>query len=201
MNLPNKLTIIRILLVPVMVIIPFFNIQGTFLNIPITYLIMNAIFIIASITDKLDGYLARSRNQVTNFGKFLDPIADKILVLAAMLILIEQGNLPAWIAIIVLTREFAVSGYRLIAVEQGGKVIAASVWGKLKTVTQMIAIILAFININGSNIFCNFINGGLSGIELVINILTSTFMVISTIATIFSGWDYIKDGKDLLKDM
>lgn len=200
MNLPNKLTIIRILLVPVMVIIPFLGIEGTILNIPISYLIMDAIFIIASITDKLDGSIARSRNLITNFGKFLDPIADKILVLAAMLILVEAGNLPAWIPIIVLTREFVVSAYRLIAVEQGGKVIAASKWGKLKTVTQMIALILAFININGTNIFCNFISGGLTGIEFVINMLTSVMMIISVIATIFSGWEYIKDGKDLLLD-
>jgi len=149
----------------------------------------------------LIGYLARSRNQVTNFGKFLDPIADKILVLAAMLILVEKGNLPAWIPIIVLTREFVVSAYRLIAVEQGGKVIAASNWGKLKTVTQMIAIILAFININGSNIFFNFVNGGITGLELIINIATSVMMCVSVIAAVFSGWDYIKGGKDLLKDM
>ncbi len=201
MNLPNKLTVIRILLVPIMVIIPFLGIEGTFLGITISYWIMNLIFIIASITDKLDGYIARSKNQVTNFGKFLDPIADKILVLTAMLILVEDGKLPAWIPIIVLTREFAVSGYRLIAVEQGGKVVAASIWGKLKTVTQMLAIILAFININNTNIFFNFIHGELSGIELFINLVTSILLVISIIATIFSGWNYIKDGKDLLKDM
>ena len=200
MNLPNKLTVIRILLVPIMVIIPFLGIQGTILNIPITYIIMDLIFIIASITDKLDGYLARSRNQVTNFGKFLDPIADKILVLSAMLILVEAGNLPAWIPIIVLAREFAVSAYRLIAVEQGGKVIPASNWGKLKTVTQMMAIALAFININGTNIFFGFVNNTYTGLELVINVLTSVMMLISVVATIFSGWDYIKGGKDLLKD-
>lgn len=109
MNLPNKLTILRILLVPIMVIIPFLGIQGSLFDIPISYIIIDIIFIIASLTDKLDGYLARSRNQVTNFGKFLDPIADKILVLAAMLMLVEQGNLPAWIPIIVLLREFVVS--------------------------------------------------------------------------------------------
>ena len=198
MNLPNKLTILRILLVPVMVIIPFLGIEGNLLSIPISYLIMDLIFIIASITDKLDGSIARSRNLITNFGKFLDPIADKILVLAAMLILVEAGNLPAWIPIIVLTREFVVSAYRLIAVEQGGKVIPASKWGKLKTVTQMIAIILSFININGTNIFCNFINGGLTEIEFTVNLLTSVMLIISIIATIFSGWEYVKDGKDLL---
>lgn len=200
MNLPNKLTVIRIFLVPIMVIIPFLGIDGTVFNVPLSYIIMDIIFIIASLTDKLDGYIARSRNQITNFGKFLDPIADKILVLAAMLILVEKGNLPAWIPIIVLTREFVVSAYRLIAVEQGGKVIAASNWGKLKTVTQMIAISLAFINVNGTNIFFNFINTEMTTLELIINMLTSVFMVISVIATVFSGWDYVKNGKELLKD-
>lgn len=124
MNLANKLTIFRIILVPIMVIIPFLGITGEWNGIPISFLIMDAIFIIASITDKLDGYIARSRKQITTFGKFLDPLADKILVLSAMLILVECGHLPAWIPIIVLTREFIVSGYRLVAVEKGGKVIA-----------------------------------------------------------------------------
>lgn len=197
MNLPNKLTVIRMLLVPLMVIIPFFNIQGEFLNIPIEYWIINLIFIIASITDKLDGYIARARNQVTTFGKFLDPIADKILVLAAMIMLVEFSKLPAWIPIIVLTREFIVSGYRLVAVEKGGKVIAASAWGKLKTVTQMIAIVLAFIDVNG---FFAFIGTKLTGFSLALNITASVIMLISVVATIFSGIDYIKGGKDLLKD-
>ena len=101
MNLPNKLTIFRIILVPIMVIIPFFNIRGDFLGIPITWLLVDLIFIIASITDKLDGYLARKNNQVTTFGKFLDPLADKILVLSAMMMLVEMAKLPAWIPIIV----------------------------------------------------------------------------------------------------
>ena len=197
MNVANKLTIIRMILVPIMVIIPFLGIQGEWLGIPITFWIINFIFIIASITDKLDGYIARSRNQVTTFGKFLDPIADKILVLAAMIMLVEYTKLPAWIPIIVLTREFIVSGYRLIAVEKGGKVIAASVWGKLKTVTQMIAIILAFIDING---FFTFIGTKLTGFSLVLNVTASVIMLISVVATIFSGIDYIKGGKDLLKD-
>ena len=148
----------------------------------------------------MDGKIARKRNQITTFGKFADPLADKILVLAAMLILVEDGNLPAWIPIVVLFREFVVSGYRLIAVEKGGKVIAANIWGKIKTTTQMIAIILMYININNTNVFGTFIKGNLSGIELVINILSTVTMLVSVIATIFSGWSYIKDGKDLLKD-
>ena len=200
MNLPNKLTIFRIILVPVMVIVTFLNIDASFLNVPVTYWILNIIFIIASYTDRLDGKIARKNGQITTFGKFADPLADKILVLAAMLILVEDGNLPAWIPIIVIFREFVVSGYRLIAVEKGGIVIPANIWGKIKTVTQMIAIILFFININGSNIYGEFLKGSLTGLELVINILATLFMTISVIATIFSGWTYIKGGKDLLKD-
>lgn len=197
MNLPNKLTIFRILLVPVMVIIPYLNISGTFLNISIEYWIMGLIFVIASYTDHLDGKLARKNNQITAFGKFADPLADKILVLAAMLIFVEAKSLPAWIPIIVLFREFVVSGYRLIAVEKGGEVIAASIWGKLKTVTQMIAIILAFIDINA---FGECFKGTLTGIPFILNLLVTIMMIIQTIATIFSGYEYLKDGKDLFKD-
>ena len=197
MNLANKLTIFRIILVPLMVIIPFFGIKGEILGIPITYLVMDIIFIIASITDKLDGYIARSRNQVTTFGKFLDPLADKILVLTAMIMLVEMGRLPAWIPVIVLAREFIVSGYRLVAVEKGGKVIAASVWGKLKTVTQMIAIILAFIDVNS---FGACFSGELSGCSFILNLVVTIMMIVQTIATIFSGYEYLKGGKDLLKD-
>lgn len=197
MNLPNKLTVFRIILVPIMVIIPFFNIQGEFLGIPITMWLINLIFIIASITDKLDGTIARKTNQITTFGKFLDPIADKILVIAAMTMLVEMAKLPAWIPIIVITREFIVSGYRLVAVEKGGKVIAASIWGKLKTVTQMLAIILAFVDVNA---FGAFFVTELSGGALYLNVLATALMFISVIATIFSGWDYVKNGKDLLKD-
>jgi CDP-diacylglycerol--glycerol-3-phosphate 3-phosphatidyltransferase len=198
MNLANKLTIFRIILVPIMIIVTFFNIPGEFLGTPTVSWILNLIFIIASITDKLDGYIARSRNQVTTFGKFLDPIADKILVITAMIILVEMGKLPAWIPTIVVFREFIVSGYRLIAVEKGGKVIAASIWGKLKTVTQMIAIILAFIDNNSFGaIFTNSLTGGY---EIAINSLTTLMMIVSVIATIFSGIDYLKGGKELLKD-
>lgn len=196
MNLANKLTIFRIILVPIMVIIPLLNIQGDFIGIPYTYLIINLIFILASITDKLDGYIARSRNQVTNFGKFADPLADKILVLSAMLLLVELGKLPAWIPIIILAREFIVSGYRLIAVEQGGKVIAASVYGKIKTVTQIIAIIIAFIDIHS---FAECFKGELTGLALIINILQTVMMIICTVATILSGADYLKNGKEILK--
>lgn len=197
MNLANKLTIFRIILVFIILIIPFFNIQGDILGIPITFFIIDVIFIIASITDKLDGYIARSRNQITTFGKFLDPIADKILVIISMMLLIEFGKIPSWIPAIIIMREFIVSGYRLIAVEKKGKVIAASVWGKLKTVTQMIAIMLAFID---KNSFGAIFTMQLTGMEFAINLIVTLMMIICVIATVFSGWDYIKSGKDLLKD-
>ena len=190
MNLPNKLTIFRIILVPIMAIIPFFFFY-------IKWIVIDIIFILASTTDKLDGYIARSKNQITTFGKFLDPIADKILVLAAMLILVEDNRLPAIIPIIVLFREFIVSGYRLVAVEKGGKVIAASVWGKLKTVTQMLALILAFVDQNG---FAQCFMGGLTGFAWWYNFITTILMSLSVIAAVLSGIDYIAKGKDLFKE-
>ena len=197
MNLANKLTIFRIILVPIMAIIPYLNLQGDFMGLPLTYFWMLLIFIVASITDKLDGYIARSRNQVTTFGKFLDPLADKILVLTAMVLLVELGKIPAWIPVIVLAREFLVSGYRLIAVEKGGQVIAASIWGKLKTVTQMIAIILIMFDRNN---FWDCFKGGLNGVDFAINLVATILLLISVIATIFSGADYMKNGKELFKD-
>ena len=166
------------------------------MGIPISYLIIDLIFIIASITDKLDGYLARKNNQVTTFGKFLDPLADKILVLAAMIMLVEMSKLPSWIPIIVVAREFLVSGYRLIAVEKGGKVIAASKWGKLKTVTQMIAIILAFVDLHA---FGECFTGNLSGGDFILNFMVTIMMLLQIIATIFSGMDYMKGAKELIK--
>ena len=196
MNLANKLTIFRMILVPIMVIIPFLGIENEILGIPLTYIIIDIIFIIASITDKLDGYIARSRKQVTTFGKFLDPIADKILVLAAMVMLVEFGKIPAWIPIIVLAREFIVSGYRLVAIEKGGKVIAASKWGKLKTVTQMIAIILAFLDLYP---FGECFKAYLQGSDFILNLTVTIMMIIQTIATVFSGIEYLKNGKELLK--
>ena len=215
MNLANKLTVLRMILVPVFVVIGYLGslgvITGEWLGIPTSFWLMNIIFIIASITDKLDGYIARTRNQVTTFGKFLDPLADKILVLTALVMLVEYGKIPAWIPVIVLAREFLVSGYRLVAVEKGGKVIAASIWGKLKTVTQMIAIILVFVdkfnffdfiiaNTNKVESMASSIQVYMTTPEIVFNVLTSVLMLVSVVATIFSGYDYLKGGKDLFKD-
>ena len=192
-----------------MVIVFYLNINTDFLEIPITFLIIDLLFIIASITDKLDGYLARSRNQVTNFGKFLDPIADKIVVVTAMIMLVEFGHLPAWIPIIIIFREFVVSGYRLIASTANGQVVAASNWGKIKTVTQMMAIILCYIDkfSFGQFIFrtsnkeiYDSISIYMTTGQYIINIITTIVLTLSVIATIFSGINYLKDGKDLFKD-
>ena len=210
MNLANKLTIFRIILVPIMLIIGVIDrlvgIPGSLLGITSAFWIMEIIFIVASITDKLDGYIARSRNQITTFGKFLDPIADKILVLTAMIILVEYTKIPAWIPVIVMFREFLVSGYRLLACEKGGKVIAASFWGKLKTVTQMCAIILVFVDKYN---FFDFVRATTSKSEalvtslkiymetgnIVLNAISSILLLVCVIATIFSGYDYLKNGK------
>ena len=206
MNLANKLTVFRMILVPIIALVPVIDslleggIPGEFLGISTAFWIMNIIFIIASLTDKLDGYIARSRNQVTTFGKFLDPLADKILVLAALVILVEYAKIPAWIPIIVLAREFIVSGYRLLAVEKGGKVVAASFWGKLKTATTMVSIILVFLD-GYSFADCLMKSEiGMTTGAFVFNIITTVMMSLSVIATIFSGIDYLKDSKDLFKD-
>ena len=197
MNLPNKLTVMRILLVFVILIISFLNIPGEVFGISLKFLIIEIIFIIASITDHYDGYLARKNNQITTFGKFLDPIADKILVVTTMLLLTERGTLPAWIPIVTIFREFLVSGYRLVEAKEGGKVVAANIWGKIKTVTQMIAIMLMLID---SNKFFAFTATNLPMPWMILNILGSIMMLISLIATIFSGYTYLKNGKDLFKD-
>ena len=200
MNLANKLTISRMILVVIMVGISLFTLPGNipllpFMDkIPSTQFVILIIFAVAAFTDKLDGYVARSRNEITVFGKFLDPLADKILVLSAMILLVGDGRLPALVPIIVAIREFIVSGYRLVAVENGGEVIAASFWGKLKTVTQVIAVISALLEVNA---FGDVFRGTLTGVPLVLNGITMVFMIISTIATLFSGWDYLKGAKKL----
>ena len=149
MNLANKLTLIRIFLIPVFLI--FIAIK----DIPYGTTIATAIFILASLTDKLDGYIARSRNQVTNFGKFMDPLADKLLVCSALIALVDLERIAAWIVIIIIAREFIISGFRLVA-SDNGVVIAASYWGKFKTAFQMITIIMLVLNLNVP--FMNIIN-------------------------------------------
>ena len=197
MNLANKLTIFRIILVPVMMLVPVLELNQELWGIPLTYLIIDLIFIIASITDKLDGYIARSRNQITTFGKFLDPIADKILVIVAMLMLVGSGKIPYWIPAIVVIREFMVSGYRLVAVQKNGNVIAASIWGKIKTATQMVGLILAFVD---KNVFGAIFTSNLTGFDFALNLIVTIMLSISVVATIVSGVDYLKGSKELFKD-
>ncbi len=195
MNLPNKITIARILLVPIMMLMPYIGITAkTSFGLPIVNIIILIIFLVASFTDYLDGHIARKRNIVTNFGKFLDPIADKLLVLAALVMLVEAKIIPGWIPIIIAAREFMVSAIRMLVATEG-KVIAASKLGKIKTVTQMVAISLAFLD---ANYFMSFVCGGLTGFALILNILMSVAMILAVIATIWSGVDYFMKSKDVV---
>ena len=143
MNLPNKLTILRVIMIPVFVVFLLCN------NIPYNNLIAVVIFALACITDALDGHIARKNNLVSNFGKFMDPLADKLLVCSALLCFVALKQIPVWIAIIIVSREFIISGFRLIA-SDNGVVIAASKWGKLKTIAQMIMSILLIVNFNNT---------------------------------------------------
>ena len=195
MNLPNKITIARILLVPIMMLMPYIGITAkTSFGLPIVNIIILIIFLVASFTDYLDGHIARRRNIVTNFGKFLDPIADKLLVLAALVMLVEARIIPGWIPIIIAAREFMVSAIRMLVATEG-KVIAASKLGKIKTVTQMVAISLAFLD---TNYFMSFVCGALTGFALILNILMSVAMILAVIATIWSGVDYFMKSKDVV---
>ncbi|MGH4119916.1 CDP-diacylglycerol--glycerol-3-phosphate 3-phosphatidyltransferase [Clostridium sp.] len=181
MNLANKLTMLRIFLVPIFLIFMV-------VKIPYGKELATLIFIIASLTDKLDGYIARSRNEITNFGKFMDPLADKLLVTAALVSLVELKIVPSWVAMIIIAREFAVSGLRTIAASEG-KVIAASWWGKIKTVMQIVAIITALLNLSYVNPVIN----------PILNILTDIFMAAAVIITIISGVDYFVKNKDTIR--
>lgn len=192
MNLANKLTMIRIFLVPLFLI--FIAIKG----LPYSIIIATAIFIIASITDQLDGHIARSRNQITTFGKFMDPLADKLLVTAALISLVELTVIPAWAAVIIIAREFAVSGLRTIAAAEG-KVIAASMWGKVKTVIQIIAIIISLIKVNIS-VSVNLTDIVMSNtiFKAMFNYLPIYSIIIAVIITILSGVDYFKKNKNII---
>ena len=143
MNTPNKLTVARMIIVPFLVVFLLIGWGGD-----ANRYISLALFVVASVTDWFDGYLARKNNLVTNFGKFMDPLADKLLVCSAMICMIERNRLPAWFVIIIIGREFIISGFRLIAAENG-IVIAANYWGKFKTASQMIMIILLILHFDG----------------------------------------------------
>jgi len=177
MNLPNKLTMARVILIPVFLVVLLSGVIPQ----PINRYIAVIIFMVASFTDYLDGHIARKYNLVTNFGKFMDPLADKLLVAAALISMVELGDLAAWIVIIIISREFIITGFRLIAVE-ANVVIAASWWGKTKTVSQMTMIIIV-----------------LSGIGGMGNIFGQILIYVSAILTIISGVDYIVKNISVLK--
>ena len=178
MNLPNKLTLFRVVLIPFFVfflLAPYFEEDGNYIAV--------AIFIVASITDFLDGKIARKYNLVTNFGKFMDPLADKLLVCSALICLIQLELIPAWVVIIIIAREFIISGFRLVA-SDNGVVIAASYWGKFKTAFQMLTVIVLILNIPNK----------------VFTILGTVLIYVSLALTVISLIDYIAKNKDVLKD-
>lgn len=188
MNLPNKLTVFRvILIVPFVLLLLGGYAQWGWLSaildgaVVYTDYIALVIFIIASLTDLLDGKIARKYNLVTNFGKFMDPLADKLLVCSALICLIEMGRIPSWIVIIIISREFIISGFRLVA-SDNNVVIAASYWGKFKTTFQMIMVCLMLVNI--------------PALELV----TQIVMWIATALTLISLVDYVVKNKNVLLD-
>lgn len=177
MNLPNKLTIVRVCMIPFFVAALLFE-QGNNYTMRI---VANVLFIIASLTDLFDGKIARKYNLVTNFGKFMDPLADKLLVCSALICLIELKQLPAWVVIIIISREFIISGFRLVAADNG-VVIAASYWGKFKTTFQMIAVILLIFNIPA------------------LRIVTNITVVIAVALTIISLVDYVAKNYKILTE-
>ena len=177
MNLPNKLTVMRVILIPFFVVsLLAFNGQ-----VQILRHLACGNFIVASLTDMLDGKIARKYNLVTNFGKFMDPLADKLLVCSALICLIQLGQMPAWMVIVIVSREFIISGFRLVAAEQG-IVIAASYWGKFKTTFQMIAVILMIVNLP------------------VLHLLTLVCTWIALILTVVSLVDYISKNHRVLTE-
>lgn len=177
MNLPNKLTILRVIMIPFFVLFLMMD-GGT--NSTYRY-IAAAIFIVASLTDLLDGNIARKYNLVTNFGKFMDPLADKLLVCSALICLIELGQLPAWMVIIIISREFIISGFRLVA-SDNGVVIAASYWGKFKTTFQMVAVVLLIFNIPA------------------LSMVTTAVVWIAVALTVISLVDYIAKNSNVLRE-
>lgn len=188
MNLPNKITLFRIFLIPIFIVLVLAPLNlGTLTvlgsDIDIQLLVAAIVFSVASFTDWLDGYLARKMNIVSNFGKFADPLADKMLVMSALILLVELGLAPSWVVAVIVSRELAVTGLRLILVEQGGTVMAAAWPGKIKTNTQMFAIIFLLIN--------DFPFGGL-------NVSVGTILLyVCLFFTIYSGVNYFYEARDV----
>ncbi len=178
LNVPNILSLSRVFLVPVIMV--FFTLRSQFSYIGrwnAGDLLAGTFFILASITDAFDGYIARKKKLITTLGKFIDPLADKIMVVAVLISLVEMGRVPSWMVVVIIAREFIVSGLRMVAATEG-VVIAASKWGKIKTVSQMIGIIFLIFSIPG-------------GIPI---------MWAATILTIWSGCDYLLKGAALLEN-
>ncbi len=173
MSLPNKLTVLRILLIPVFMVVLYWGFPGA------NYVAL-VIFILASLTDLLDGKIARARNLVTDFGKFADPLADKMLVTAAMLWFVEIGLMPAWALLIVICREFAVSGLRMLA-SDAGRVIAAGWSGKVKTAATMVCVVLMFLPIPA--------------------VLNTVCVWVIVVTTLYSGVEYFMKNKDVFRSM
>ena len=175
MNLPNKLTVLRVIMVPFFVLFMLTDLGGE-----AGKWIALVIFCLASLTDMLDGKIARARNLVTNFGKFMDPLADKLLVCSAMICLIPTGQLPAWVVIVIIAREFIISGFRLVA-SDSGIVLAASYWGKFKTVSQMLMVIVLIADLGG-----------------VFDMIGTALIWIALILTVVSLVDYIAKNVQVL---
>ena len=181
MNLPNKLTVLRVLMIPVFLVV----LMGGFLPIATARIAAVVIFALASLTDFLDGYIARKYKLITNFGKFMDPLADKLLVCAALIAMVALGDIAAWVVILIVSREFIVTGFRLIAAEQQ-VVLAAGIWGKLKTTAQMLMIILVLLNIQNDTV-------QLFGQALIW--LAAALTVISAVECIAKNMQVLKDAK------
>ena len=175
MNLPNKLTMFRVILIPFFIVFLLASLT------PYDKWIALAIFIIASLTDLLDGKIARKYNLVTNFGKFMDPLADKLLVCSALICLIELDKIPSWMVIVIIAREFIISGFRLVA-SANGVVIAASYWGKFKTTFQMVAVCLLIADI------------------AALTVVTQIILWIAVVLTVVSLTDYLIKNKDVMKE-
>ena len=185
MNLPNKLTTFRVVLIPFFVVFLMTNLAGA-----ASKWVALGLFIVASLTDFLDGYIARKNNLVTNFGKFMDPLADKLLVSAAMICFVELQRIPAWIVLIIIAREFFISGFRLVAAEQG-VVIAAGWWGKFKTAFQMFMVIFMIVESALKD----------QAVTLVpLTVAADVLMYISLALTLISMVDYVAKNKAVLKE-
>ncbi|MQN01531.1 MAG: CDP-diacylglycerol--glycerol-3-phosphate 3-phosphatidyltransferase [Lachnospiraceae bacterium] len=183
MNLPNKLTTLRMILVPVFAIVILVGGSDNYM----TRIIAEIIFIAASLTDMADGKIARKYNLITDYGKFMDPLADKLLVCTAMICLMSFGQLPAWVLIIIIGREFIISGFRLVAADKG-RVIAANYWGKFKTVFQMSMVIVMILKVR------------VEPFALLFKVLETLLMYIAVTLTIVSLITYIVQNRDILKE-